>query len=115
MRKVPYRWHDWTVLLLGTWLLLSPFFLPAPSIATANAKLVGLAFVLFAALAIFEPRMWEEWLNLVCAAWLIVSPFVLGFTDYAPAAWNAILTGLLIGAIVLGVITGNGARAERAH
>lgn len=114
MRKVPYRWQEWTVLLLGTWLLLSPFFLPAESVAASNAKLVGLAFVLFATLAIIERRMWEEWLALVFAAWLVVSPFVLGFTDHAPASWNAILTGFLVGAIALGVITGNGVRAERA-
>lgn len=106
-------WHDWIVLLLGAWLLSSPSFLQAGMSAAWNAKLVGLAFVLFATLALTDPRMWEEWLNLVVATWLVVSPFVLGFTDREPAAWNAILTGLAVGGIVLRVVAGNSARAER--
>lgn len=106
--------QDWTVLLFGTWLLLSPLFLQTGAGAAWNARVVGLAFVLFATLALIDPRMWEEWLNLIVAAWLTVSPFVLGFADNEPAAWNAVLTGLAVGGIALRIVTGNSARAERA-
>lgn len=110
MLHFPQSLQDWTVLLFGTWLLLSPLFLQTGAGAAWNARVVGLAFVLFATLALIDPRMWEEWLNLIVAAWLIVSPFVLGFGDDEPAAWNAVLTGLAVGGIALRIVTGNSAR-----
>lgn len=103
IRRAPSRqWQDWTVLLLGAWLLLSPFLLDQNhAAATSNAHIVGLCFVLFGAVALVEPRMWEEWLNLALGGWLVVSPFVLGFAHHPVAAWNAITVGFIAGGGVL--------------
>lgn len=92
------------VLLLGTWLCISPFVLDHAAAAATNARFSGIALMLFAGIAVIEPRHWERWAILVLCGWLIVSPFALHFEDDAIATAHAIGLGFLVGAGMLRAI-----------
>jgi hypothetical protein len=93
------RWQDVAMLVLGLWLIVSPFVLQYPDtlgIAALNSYVFGFGVMLFAAIALIKPQMWEEWTNLVLGIWLIVAPVVLGFKTETDATANHLLIGLLI-------------------
>jgi ABC-type molybdate transport system permease subunit len=93
------RWQDVAMLILGFWLVLSPFILQyadLTGIMSLNSYVFGFAVVVFAAIALYRPQMWEEWVNLVLGIWLILSPLVLGFRDETVATANHFIVGLLI-------------------
>lgn len=93
------RWQDWVMLVLGLWLILSPFVLGYPDytgIAAMNSYILGIAVAVFAIAALIRPQMWEEWVNLVLGLWLIIAPLVLGFRAETVAVANHFIVGLLI-------------------
>ena len=97
------HWRDWLMLLLGVWLLISPFALgyaaaQAGMLAVWNPVIVGVAVIVFAIAVLRKTQMWEEWTLLLLGAWLIVSPFILGYAGINVALWNSIIVGLLVGA-----------------
>ena len=96
-------WQDWVNLVLGAWLLISPFLGVGATNEAAiwNAYIAGVLIMVFAWAALARPQRWEEWLNLAVGAWLIVSPFVLGYAYLGGATWNHIIVGLLVGADAL--------------
>ncbi|MFZ5461980.1 MAG: SPW repeat protein [Pseudomonadota bacterium] len=95
------RWQDWTNLVLGLWLFVSPWVLGFTDMAMPawNAYLMGVAIMLFAALAIYSLKAREEWMNMVFGFWLMLSPWVLGFTAQNMPALNAVITGALVTAL----------------
>jgi len=99
------RWQDWINVLLGAWLVLTPFFGIGGigDVAAINSYLTGAAVAIFAIAALSRPQMWEEYINMVLGLWLILAPFALGFTNLAGPMWNQIIVGLLIGGAALGV------------
>ncbi|MFC5475051.1 SPW repeat protein [Paraherbaspirillum soli] len=95
------RWQDWGNLLLGAWLFVSPWVMQYSSDlpnAIWNAHLLGAAIVVFAAFAVYIPRVWEEALNTALGIWMIVSPWVLGFASEKSVAANAVVVGILVAA-----------------
>ena len=99
------KWQDWANLVLGLWLVLSPWILgfSGTSSATWNAVLLGLAVGLLSLLHLQGGPLWEEWANVVLGVWLILSPWILGFSGEADATWNAVIVGLLVGLLALSV------------
>ncbi len=99
------RWQDWTIVLLGAWLVVSPFIgIGAISDAAAiNSYLIGTAVVLFSFAAIAGPELWKEYTNMTLGLWLIAAPFVLGFASQPGPMGNQIIVGLLVASIALGV------------
>jgi len=96
------HWRDWLMLILGAWLLISPFVLglsgPETMMIVWNFVIVGAAVVVFSIAVLRKTYVWEEWVLLALGAWLIVSPFLLGFAAMPMALWNSIIVGLLVGA-----------------
>lgn len=93
------RWQDWGNFIIGAWLFISPWVLQYPSdipSAAWNAYLLGAAIVIFAAFAVYMPRVWEEGLNTVLGLWMIVSPWVLGFASHQEVTMNAVIVGALV-------------------
>jgi hypothetical protein len=93
------RWQDWGNLLIGAWLFVSPWVMPYPSDmpnAMWNAYVLGAGIVIFAACAVYMPRVWEEGLNTILGIWMIVSPWVLEFSSVRTVTVNAIIVGLLV-------------------
>jgi len=99
------KWQDWANLVLGLWLVLSPWILgfSGTSSATWNAVLLGLAVGLLSLLRLQGGPLWEEGANVVLGVWLILSPWILGFSGEAGATWNAVIVGLLVGLLALSV------------
>jgi hypothetical protein len=94
------RWQDGVMIILGLWLLISPFALRyanVTGIESISSYVFGIAVVLFASIAVARPQMWEEWINLVLGICLILSPFVLQFGTDTVARWNHIVLGVLVG------------------
>lgn len=100
-------WQDSIELVIGLWLIASPFVLgfieSAP--AAMSAICVGAMVFLFSQLGIAEQRPWEEWTNLTLALLLIISPWVLGYAAMTSAMINASACGATI--TLLAIITMN--------
>ena len=92
------HWQDPVNVLLGAWLILSPWILDFGGnvAAAANFTVVGAMLATTAVGAILLPRAWEEWAGVILAAWLVASPWILGFADVQAATQNAIFCGLAI-------------------
>jgi len=97
------HWQDAVNVVLGAWLVLSPWAMgyAGEAAAMANAIVIGVALIAAALGAIFVPRAWEEWTEGVLGLWLIVSPWVLGFTAMNGARLTAVVTGIAIAALAL--------------
>src|SRR5215813_3702477 len=80
------HWQDPVNLILGVWLLISPWVLEhqAEATSTGNAVILGVLIALAAVIALFRVKAWEEWTNVVLGVWLVVSPWILGFSDVRP-------------------------------
>jgi hypothetical protein len=92
------HWQDPINLILGLWVLISPWVLAytASSNATGNAVVVGILVAVAGLLATTQWQMWEEWAELVLGIWLIISPWVLGFSDVKSATYNDVILGIVI-------------------
>ncbi len=97
------HWQDWASLVLGLWLLLSPWLLGYTSLTNAlwNSVIVGILVALMALMHLRGGPVWEEWVNLVLGIWLILSPWILGFSGMASPTWNAVIVGVLVGLFAL--------------
>ncbi len=100
-----YAWASGINILLGVWIIISPFVLAfrhSPAAAWNNVVVgfvIGLLALVRASGACHQPG-WS-WGNAVLGLWLIVSPFVLGFTHLAAATVDNILVGVVVGLLAL--------------
>jgi len=99
------RWQDWTNLILGAWLFVSPWLIGVAGSASAawNAWILGLVVIAFALWALAAPgSRGAQWWLVISAAWVFLAPWLLGFAGVASAAWNAWIVGVVValGAIV---------------
>ncbi len=95
------RWQDGVNLVLGLWLVVSPWVLAFSQNGAAmwNAVIVGAIFVVLSLLALSDAKPWEEWSELVVALWLLVSPWVLGYSAVGAAMWNAVIVAVIVGVL----------------
>ena len=79
--SVTALWRDAINLVLGIWLIVSPFaFIYAAQTTPAwNAYAVGIVVAVLSAAALWQFQKWEAWLSAVLGAWLIVSLWILAF------------------------------------
>ena len=47
---------------------------------------------------------WQDSLNFLLGLWLILSPWALGYTASGAAFWNAIVLGLVLGALAVAAL-----------
>jgi len=106
MRKT--RFQNLTTLAAGAWLILSAFLLDyglsegrAAWPVAVNFVLCGSLAVLLGVSALVSFRIWEEWLDLALGVWLTMSPWVLESVSAPSATWNAVICGVVIGAMGL--------------
>jgi len=80
------HWQDAISVVLGAWLVSSPWAIgyAGETMAMANAIVIGLALIAAALGAIFVPRAWEEWTEGVLGLWMISGNS--GSCSPAPAA-----------------------------
>ncbi|MFC4307778.1 SPW repeat protein [Steroidobacter flavus] len=100
------RWQDWGNLILGLWLVISPWALGFADhqVAAPTAWIIGAVIAVFAGIAVYMPKLWEEGVNIVVGAALVASPWVLAFADHETAAMNAAIVGTLVVALCIWVM-----------
>lgn len=97
------QWRDSANLLLGIWLIVSPWVLGFTDVTYAvwNAYALGVIIVVAALAALFAFHEWEEWVSMAFGAWLVVSPWVLAFAGTLTAMWNHVIVGLLVAGMAM--------------
>jgi hypothetical protein len=101
--QLAVQWKDLGNLLLGLWLVVSPWALSfaGDTNAATNAWITGGLIAVLAATALIAFQKWAEWINALLAAWLIASPFVLGLTANMTLVWNQIIVGALVAILAI--------------
>lgn len=96
-------WQDWVNLILGAWLIVSPWVMDYSSagFAAGDAWILGVAVVIISVVGLISPNVWEEWLNLLLAALILISPITVGFIHQDVAVWNSVVLSVLIGAAAI--------------
>jgi hypothetical protein len=91
-------WQDWSELVLGLWLLVTPWAVgPGGAVPEWNAWILGAAVVIVALWALAAPvQAAAEIVMDVLGVWLFIAPWVLGFSDLAAQAWNAWIVAVLL-------------------
>jgi hypothetical protein len=84
-------------LLLGMWLIISPFMIANTSATLRyNQVIIGVIVIIMSAIRFLAPAFQlASWANGLSGVWMIISPFLLYYrTTFT--YWNAIATGVLI-------------------
>jgi len=92
--------NNWVNIVLGIWVIISPFLLAMHSSkAIWNNVITGVAVCAFALVRWGTHRLGLSWLNLILGIWVVISPFVL-FLNSA-IMWNNLILGIIIAASAL--------------
>ncbi len=96
------RWQDQLMVVIGVWLLISPWVLtyPPDSIPAVNAWFSGVLISLLAAFDLVKTYVWAVLLNIVVGVWVTVSPWVVDTLRDPAMTWSLVISG--IATIVLG-------------
>jgi peptidoglycan/LPS O-acetylase OafA/YrhL len=91
------RWEDWVGVVLGAWMLASPWVLgfADSKAATFNALTMGTILVLFEFMEYEEHEPAKDWFDLAAGIWLMISPLALEFTSVKSASISTFTVGLL--------------------
>jgi hypothetical protein len=97
----------WINVLIGIWLLIAPFALPAAGVRSAwagNDVVLGILLIAFSwwILAAMAPPTGAAWFEICCGIWLIIAPFALRYATIRPAVWNDVICGII--AIVVAAV-----------
>lgn len=92
------RWQDWVNVILGAWLVISPWVLNFADneVAARTAWALGAAIAVFAGIAVYMPKAWEEAVNILLGLGVLASPWALAFADHPIATTNAAIVGVLV-------------------
>lgn len=97
------RWQDMVILLLGLWLVVSPWALGyASDLPQAmNAWIVGVVIAALAAFDLYKTYMWAVAVNLLLGAWIAISPWVPALADRGAMMTNSIIVGIAVVVLAL--------------
>lgn len=92
------RWQDQVTLLLGIWLVISPFALgyPASSAQAINAYVSGVVIALLAAFDLYKTYVWAVVLNMLIGLWVAISPWVPVTADRSALMSNNVIVGVAV-------------------
>lgn len=98
----------WVTLVLGAWLLASPFVIgysPWRRAAVAENALPGVFLLITScwilSMPIARPRV--EWVQTLCGLWLILGSFVLLFSRVPRGSLNDLIVGILV--LIVSLVT----------
>ena len=89
------HWQDAASLLVGVWLVVSPFALDFTGVAVWITIALGLGVILFAFEAFVIPSYLEEWVEAVMGLALILAPWTVGY-EQASATVSSVLSGIVV-------------------
>jgi len=105
-------------ILLGIWLLVSPWVFDYHSMGTPallNSVFVGALIAILAAsrLASLRTSTGLSAVNLILALWIMASPWVCGYAANRGGVWDNVILGVVIAA--LAIRSGGATIAEQRH
>lgn len=86
----------WLNVILGVWMVLATWVLPATAQARTNGFWTGLAVIVFAVAATKVSPL--RFINTGMGLWLVASPFILAYEAYG-ATINSVVVGLAVMAL----------------
>src|SRR6476619_5809338 len=89
------HWQDVASLVLGVWLVLSPFALGFSGAAVWMTIVLGLFVVLFAVEGFVIPSYLEEWGEILLGLALVVAPWTVGYESVS-ATVSSTVSGILV-------------------
>lgn len=97
------RWQDQLILVLGLWLILSPWALayPSGSAQMVNAIVSGVIIALLAAFDLYKTYVWAVVVNLLLGIWVAVSPWILKVAEQRALMWSELVVGIAIAILAL--------------
>jgi hypothetical protein len=97
------RWQDQVILVLGLWLIVSPWALayPAGSLQMTNAIVSGLILAVLSAFELYKTYFWAVVVNLLVGIWVVISPWVLRIADTRTVMWNELIVGIAVVVLAL--------------
>lgn len=107
------RWQDWSVVVLGAILFVTPFVFAetAMTAAATSAYILGVLVVLAGLLNAAMTKGWSELIPAVLAVIVFVSPWLFGFASVTALAWSAWVIGVLLAIAVGSLYTMTSRRA----
>ncbi len=95
------HWQDGVSVLVGVWLVISPWVLGYFGITAAmlTSVVLGVIIAVDAGAALLKFHEWEEWVSMVMSVLLIMSPWLFDYAPMVAAAWNHVIVGLLVFAL----------------
>jgi hypothetical protein len=99
----PKRWQDWLNVVLGAWLVVSPWILGFADQKTASltAWLLGAGVVVFAGIGVYRNEIWPEGMTIVLGLVLMGAPWGFGFAEQVAATASVPVSGVLV--VVFGI------------
>lgn len=90
------HWQDAVSVLLGVWLVVSPWVLgfEGNAVALWNSVILGVVLAVASGAALVKFHEWEEWADMAMGLWLVAAPWLLGYAALATPTWNHVLVGL---------------------
>lgn len=85
-------------LILGAWLIVSPFWLNYTSSAARwDQVILGIVVVVLAGLRAIAPRQqWLSFLTGLAMIWAVIAPFILSY-NRSVSYWNEIIVAIVVG------------------
>jgi SPW repeat len=105
--------------LLGIWLIISPWFYataaPATASVTWNNVIVGILIVICGVLRSSSPqrRVALSGGNIFLGIWTLISPWIYGYSTDAPRFGTNIIVGILV--MALAIWSGSTTYLDRRH
>jgi hypothetical protein len=97
---------SWINLILGIWLLVSPFAIGTTAMSATVGNNVVLGVLLIATswwiLAALNQVVGVSWFQMLCGIWLVIAPFVLHYRAVSHALANDVVVGIIV--FVVGLI-----------
>lgn len=92
------RWQDQVILLLGLWLIVSPWALAyvIGSPIAINVQVAGAVIALLALFDLYKTYAWAVILNLLIGLWVAVSPWVDALADRSAMMTNNVIVGAAV-------------------
>ncbi|MFC0433166.1 SPW repeat protein [Kutzneria buriramensis] len=96
MAKSWTRWQDWTEVVIGALVALSPIVVATSTAAAWTMIVLGVLVVLDGLWSLASPSMVAgEWVQIVLGVLLFVAPWVMSYTAMSGASWVSWVGGVL--------------------